>query len=165
MAKRWLAPNSPIQYRIALVEEVGLHLLHLSLNIILVIFSISCTISLRTIGVVLAPIEAILLTLVFAHIGKIIWIIEVNLNHQSVGSRILNLRHVVVGYEFIDIGIRTLNYQNSLGIVATPVLSHSMKVCSYSAILLAKSAVPSNALASPPPTPGSFIPAKIRRSS
>ena len=42
-----------------------------------------------------------------------------NLNHQSVGSRILNLRHVVVGYEFIDIGIRTLNYQNSLGIVAT----------------------------------------------
>ena len=31
----------------------------------------------------------------------------------------MDLRHVVVGYEFIDIGIRALNYQNSLGIVAT----------------------------------------------
>ena len=42
-----------------------------------------------------------------------------NLYHQTVSSRILNLRHVVVGYEEVDIGIRTLDNQDTLGIVAT----------------------------------------------
>ena len=108
------------QHWITLVEEVGLHLLHLSLYIILVIFSISCTISLRTIGIVLAPIEIVLTPiLVFTHICKLIRIVEMNLYHQTVGSRIVKLSHIIMSYGIVDISIRTLNHQNSLGIVAT----------------------------------------------
>ena len=42
-----------------------------------------------------------------------------NLYHQSVCCRIMDFIHIIMSYGIVDIGIRTLNHQNSLGIVAT----------------------------------------------